>query len=133
MIPCAHVPCIGSPNGESDLWTDPIMDAEKWSKTLRNYDFVVLYITTESFKKEFSSLFEYGVVEPDTVYDLLFGLFLIGTHCCRKYIGCASQNFQNFTSHNCASRGIEFENKISNDFPIKPGSTFCHFSNSNFE
>ena len=61
---------IGSKNGESDLWTEPTMDAEKWSKTLRNYDFVVLYITTESFKKEFSALFEGGVVEPHTVYKI---------------------------------------------------------------
>lgn len=61
---------IGSPNGEGDIWTEATMDAEKWSKTLRNYDFVVLYITTESFKKEFSTLFEGGVVEPNTVYKI---------------------------------------------------------------
>jgi len=59
---------IGSKNGESDLWTDPTVDAEKWSKTLRNYDFVILYVTTKSFDEEFSSLFEGGVVEPNTVY-----------------------------------------------------------------
>ena len=61
---------IGAQNGESDIWTDPTMNAEKWSKTLREYDFVVLYITTESFNNEFSSLFEGGVVEPGTVYKI---------------------------------------------------------------
>ena len=61
---------IGSPNGESDVWTDPTMDAEKWSKTLKNYDFVVLYITSDTFKKEFSSLFEYGVVESNAIYKI---------------------------------------------------------------
>jgi hypothetical protein len=61
---------IGSPSGESDIWTEPTMDAAKWSETLRDFDFVVLYITTESFKKEFSTLFEGGVVEPNTVYKI---------------------------------------------------------------
>lgn len=61
---------IGSKNGEDDIWTEPTMGAEKWAKTLRDYDFVVLYITTESFNQEFSSLFENGVVEPVTVYKI---------------------------------------------------------------
>ena len=61
---------IGSPYGEGDNWTEPTMDAAKWSKTLRDFDFVVLYITTESFNEEFSSLFEGGVVEPNTVYKI---------------------------------------------------------------
>lgn len=61
---------IGSANGEGDIWTEPTMDAEKWAKTLRDYDFVVLYITTESFNQEFSSLFKGGVVEPNKVYEV---------------------------------------------------------------
>ena len=62
---------IGSPNGESgDAWTDQTMDVEKWSATLRDYDFVVLYIATESFIKEFSPLFERGVVETNNVYKI---------------------------------------------------------------
>ena len=61
---------IGSPYGEGDIWTEPTMDAAKWSKTLRDFDFVVLYITTESFNEEFSSLFEGGVVEPNTIYKI---------------------------------------------------------------
>lgn len=61
---------IGSANGEGDIWTEPTMDAEKWAKTLRDYDFVVLYITTESFNEEFSSLFKDGVVEPNKVYEV---------------------------------------------------------------
>ena len=60
---------IGSPfDKKDDHWTEPTMDAAKWSKTLRDFDFVVFYITTESFNKEFSSLFKGGVVEPNTVY-----------------------------------------------------------------
>lgn len=59
---------IGSPNGESDIWTEPTMDAEKWSKTLRDFDFVVVYVTTDTFNDEFSSLFKGGVVEPNSVY-----------------------------------------------------------------
>jgi hypothetical protein len=59
---------IGSPNGEDDIWTEPTMDAAKWSKTLRDFDFVVLYVTTESFNQEYSSLFKGGVVESNTVY-----------------------------------------------------------------
>ena len=61
---------IGSKNGEGDVWTDPTVDAEKWSKTLRDFDFVVLYITTDSFNEEFSLLFEGGLVEPSTVYKI---------------------------------------------------------------
>ena len=61
---------IGSPNGESDVWTDPTMDVKKWSGALKDYDFVVLYITTESFNEEYSSLFEGGIVEPNTVYKI---------------------------------------------------------------
>ena len=59
---------IGSQSGEGDFWTEPTMDAAKWSKTLRDFDFVVLYITTESFNEEFASLFKGGVVEPNSVY-----------------------------------------------------------------
>ena len=61
---------IGSKWGEDDIWTDPTMDAEKWSKTLRDYDFVVLYNTTDLFNEEFSSLFESGVGEPNSVYKI---------------------------------------------------------------
>lgn len=59
---------IGSQYGEGDIWTEPTMTVDQWSKTLRDFDFVVLYITTESFNKEFSSLFKGGVVEANTVY-----------------------------------------------------------------
>ena len=62
---------IGSQSGEGDIWTEPTMDAAKWSKTLRDFEFVVLYITTESFNEEFSSLFKGGVVEPNTVYRVI--------------------------------------------------------------
>jgi hypothetical protein len=61
---------IGFPYGEGDAWTDPTMGAEKWSMTLRDYDFVVLYNTTDRFNEEFSSLFESGVGEPNSVYKI---------------------------------------------------------------
>jgi hypothetical protein len=59
---------IGSPYGEGDIWTDPAWDIEKWSKELREFDYVVLYSTTQSFDAEFGSIFESGVVEPNSVY-----------------------------------------------------------------
>jgi hypothetical protein len=59
---------IGSKNGDGDFWTEPTMDAKRWSKTLRDFDYVVLYITTDSFNQEFSSLFKGGLVEPNSVY-----------------------------------------------------------------
>ena len=63
---------IGSPYAASgDAWTDPTMDAEKWSKTLLDFDYVVLYSSTESFVNEFSSLFKDGIVEENSVYKVV--------------------------------------------------------------
>jgi hypothetical protein len=63
---------IGSPFAESgDAWTDPTVDAEKWSKTLLDFDYVVLYNSTESFVDEFSSLFKDGIVEENSVYKVV--------------------------------------------------------------
>lgn len=63
---------IGSPYAESgDAWTDPTVDAEKWSKTLLDFDYVVLYNSTESFINEFSSLFKDGIVEDNSVYKVV--------------------------------------------------------------
>jgi hypothetical protein len=62
---------IGTKKDEGDIWTDEAMDAKKWSKELRNFDFVVLSITTDSFKDEFSSLFKDGLVESDSVYKVM--------------------------------------------------------------
>lgn len=60
---------IGSPSAESgDAWTDPTMDAERWSKTLLDFDYVVLSNATESFITEFSSLFKDGIVQDALVY-----------------------------------------------------------------
>ena len=47
------------------------MDAEKWSKTLLDFDYVVLYNSTESFVNEFSSLFKDGIVEENSVYKVV--------------------------------------------------------------
>ena len=62
---------IGTPFGDTDIWTDPAWDIDRWSKELRAFDYVVLYSTTESFNAEFGSLFESGVVEPNSVYKIL--------------------------------------------------------------
>jgi hypothetical protein len=60
---------IGSPFAEfGDAWTDTSVDAEKWSKTLLDFDYVVLYNYSESFVNEFSSLFKDGIVEENSVY-----------------------------------------------------------------
>lgn len=62
---------IGAPYGDADLWTDPAWDVEKWSKELRTFDYVVLYSTTEGFNSEFGSLFDSGIVEPNSVYKVV--------------------------------------------------------------
>ena len=63
---------IGSPFAESgDAWTDPTVDAEKWSKMLLDFDYVVLYNYSESFVNEFSSLFKDGIVEENSVYKVV--------------------------------------------------------------
>ena len=59
---------MGSPFGDTDIWTDPTWDNKKWSNELLGFDYVVLYKTTEGFNTEFGSLFESGVVESDSVY-----------------------------------------------------------------
>jgi hypothetical protein len=62
---------IGSPYGDEDIWTDPNRDSEKWSQELRDYDYVVLYKTTESFNNEFGSLFEAGIIDSNSVYKVV--------------------------------------------------------------
>ena len=62
---------IGSTYGDGDIWTDPAWDIEKWSMELRDFDYVVLYSTTESFNNEFGSLFESGIVDPNSVYRII--------------------------------------------------------------
>ena len=62
---------IGTTYGDGDIWTDPTWDIDKWSSELRAFDYVVLYSTTESFNVEFGSLFESGIVEPNSVYQII--------------------------------------------------------------
>ena len=61
---------IGVPSGSNDIWTDSSFDAKEWSKELRTFDYVVVFSTTENFDGEFSSLFQGGLVEPSTVYEI---------------------------------------------------------------
>ena len=62
---------IGTPFGDGDIWTDPAWDIDKWSQELSAFDYVVLYSTTESFNNEFGSLFESGIVDPNSVYRII--------------------------------------------------------------
>jgi hypothetical protein len=62
---------IGTTYGDGDIWTDPSWDIDRWSKELLAFDYVILYSTTESFNNEFGSLFESGIVEPNSVYRII--------------------------------------------------------------
>jgi hypothetical protein len=62
---------IGTPFGDGDIWTDPAWDIDKWSQELSAFDYVVLHSTTESFNVEFGSLFESGIVDPNSVYRII--------------------------------------------------------------
>jgi hypothetical protein len=59
---------VGTPYGEGDIWTAPDRTLEVWSDELRDWDYVVLYETTESFNKQFATLFETGIPESNSVY-----------------------------------------------------------------
>lgn len=56
---------IGSPAFYGDPWTDTNMTVEKWNSELKNYDYVIVYKSTDSFKAEFGSLFE----DPNSLDD----------------------------------------------------------------
>ncbi len=49
---------IGSPSDPGDLWTDQSYDVAKWSKELETYDYVFINNVTETFVKEFGSMFQ---------------------------------------------------------------------------
>jgi hypothetical protein len=62
---------VGTPYGEGDIWTAPDRTLEVWSNELRDWDYVVLYETTESFNNEYGTLFESGTVDPNSVYRII--------------------------------------------------------------
>ena len=62
---------IGTPRGEGDIWTDPKWDLKKWSNELQEYDYVVVYSTSEQFNSEYGSLFDSGVIDTNTVYKVV--------------------------------------------------------------
>ena len=62
---------IGEPYGDSDIWTDSTWDLEKLTNELNGFDYVLLYSTTESFNDEFGSLFELGIVDPNSIYQVI--------------------------------------------------------------
>jgi hypothetical protein len=49
---------IGTPYNSEDIWTDTSMTKEKWDATLNDFDFVVVFNSTQTFIDEFGSLFE---------------------------------------------------------------------------
>jgi hypothetical protein len=53
---------IGSTYSEGDIWTDPKITAENWNELLDEYDYVYVNKVTESYIKEFGSLYE----DPDS-------------------------------------------------------------------
>jgi hypothetical protein len=61
---------VGIPYGDGDIWTAPDRTLEVWSDELRDWDYVVLYETTESFNKQFATLFEPGIPESNSVYEV---------------------------------------------------------------
>ena len=62
---------IGTPYDESDIWTDARISVTQWSQELRDYEYVILYASSESFNEEFSTIFDSGIVEPGTVYKVV--------------------------------------------------------------
>ena len=62
---------IGSPNGDGDIWTDSQMTVQSWSQELREFDYVVLYSASEQFYDEFGPLFEYGIIDTNSVYKVV--------------------------------------------------------------
>jgi hypothetical protein len=59
---------IGKPYDASDIWTDNSMTAPKWANELRQYEYVILYATNESFNEEFADVFDSGIIESNSVY-----------------------------------------------------------------
>ena len=62
---------IGSPNGEGDVWTDSDQTVQTWAQELNNYDYVVLYSTSENFYTEFASLFTDGIIHTNSIYKVV--------------------------------------------------------------
>ena len=62
---------IGKPYDDSDIWTDSTITASRWVNELQQYDYVILYATSESLNEEFSSVFNSGIIEPNSVYKVL--------------------------------------------------------------
>ena len=49
---------IGTPYNSEDIWTDISMTKAKWDAALNDFDFVVVFNSTQTFIDEFGSLFE---------------------------------------------------------------------------
>jgi hypothetical protein len=49
---------IGTPSSKQDIWTDPKMTIDKWDLALDDYDYVVMFNSSETFVKEYGDLFE---------------------------------------------------------------------------
>jgi hypothetical protein len=62
---------VGTPYGDDDIWTAPDRNLDVWSNELRDWDYLVLYQTTESFNKQFASLFQPSFAESNSVYRII--------------------------------------------------------------
>jgi hypothetical protein len=49
---------IGSPAFYGDPWTDPTMTLDRWKTSLDNYDYVIVYKSTDSFASEYGAIFD---------------------------------------------------------------------------
>jgi hypothetical protein len=49
---------IGTPSSKQDIWTDPKMTIDQWDLALNDYDYVVMFKSTETFIEEYGDLFE---------------------------------------------------------------------------
>jgi hypothetical protein len=62
---------IGSRYNEEDVWTSPKTQAE-WASELKDYDYVLVYVASESFVDEFGGLFEESQgISASTVFEVL--------------------------------------------------------------
>ena len=60
---------IGSKYGPDDYWTNEGITLDKWNEELKNYDYVILYNISESFRQEFYSIFDDPEgIEEQTIY-----------------------------------------------------------------
>ena len=60
---------IGSKYGTGDYWTVEEITIDVWDEQLNNFDYVIIYDISDSFKEEFGSIFlDPNLIEEQTIY-----------------------------------------------------------------